>query len=46
MENRIRRLAFEKERASNLTVVATVKADKLLEARDRHSKKIQQTMAL
>ena len=38
MENRIRRLAFEQERANKLTDIATTKAEKLLEARDRHQK--------
>ena len=36
MENRIRRLAFEQERANKLTDIATQKAEKLLGARDRH----------
>jgi hypothetical protein len=44
VENRIRRLAFEQERAQKLTEIATTKAEKLLEARERHQKKIEEKM--
>ena len=46
VENRIRRLAFEQERAQKLTEIATTKAEKLLEARERHQKKIEEKMRL
>jgi hypothetical protein len=46
MENRIRRLAFEQERAQKLTDIATNKAEKLLEARERHQKKVEDKMRL
>ena len=46
MENRIRRLAFEQERAQKLTDIATNKAEKLLEARERHQKKIEDKLRL
>jgi hypothetical protein len=36
MENRIRRLAFEEERASKLTEIANEKSMKLILARERH----------
>ena len=36
MENRIKRLAFEEERALKLANLAKYKADKMLEARQRH----------
>ena len=38
LENRIRRLAYEQQRAQKLTDIATEKAGKLLDARDRHQK--------
>ncbi len=41
MENRIRRLAFEQQRAQKLTDIATEKAGKLLDARDRHVRQIE-----
>jgi len=44
MENRIRRLAFEQERAQKLTEIATSKAENLLQARDRHQKQIEEKM--
>ena len=46
VENRIRRLAFEQERAQKLTEIATSKAEKLLEARERHQKKIEEKMRI
>jgi len=36
LENRIKRLAFEEERATKLTQIASEKAEKLLKARERH----------
>ena len=36
MENRIKRLVFEEQRAKKLTDIANEKAEKLLKARDRH----------
>ena len=38
LENRIKRLAFEQQRAQKLTDIATEKAGKLLDARDRHQR--------
>ena len=36
LENRIKRLVFEENRAKKLTDIANEKAEKLLKARDRH----------
>jgi hypothetical protein len=36
MQNRVRRLQFEDERASKMAEIAQTKAEKLLEARKRH----------
>lgn len=36
LENRIKRLAFEAARAQKVTDTVTMKAEKLLEARERH----------
>jgi hypothetical protein len=36
LENRIKRLAFEAQRAQKVTDNVTAKAEKLLEARERH----------
>ena len=36
MENRVKRLMFEEARARKLSQMAKSKADKMLEARDRH----------
>lgn len=36
LENRIKRLAFEAARAQKVTDTVTLKAEKLLEARERH----------
>ena len=41
LENRIKRLAYEQHRAQKLTDTATQKAEKLLEARERHQKYLQ-----
>ena len=38
LENRVRRLLFEEERAEKLTHLARIKAEKMLEARERHHK--------
>ena len=38
LENRIKRLAYEQQRAQKLTDIATEKAGKLLDARDRHQR--------
>jgi hypothetical protein len=40
LENRIKRLVFEEERAKKLTRVANEKAEKLMRARVRHEKQI------
>lgn len=40
MQNRVKRLLFEEERARKLESLAKNKADKMLEARDRHQKVI------
>jgi hypothetical protein len=44
MENRIRRLAFEKERSVKLTSIATNKADKLLYSRKQHQIKLEEKL--
>jgi len=41
MENRIKRLLFEEERARKLQSLAKFKADKMLEARERHHKEVE-----
>ena len=41
LENRIKRLVFEEQRAKKLTDTANEKAEKLLKARDRHAKEIE-----
>ena len=46
MENRIRRLAFEQERAQKLTEIATSKAENLLQARERHQRHVEEKMRL
>ena len=46
LENRIRRLAFEQQRAQKLTDIATEKAGKLLDARDRHVRQIEEKFKL
>ena len=46
MENRIKRLLFEEERARKLANLAKHKADKMLEARSRHHKVIFHIKAL
>jgi hypothetical protein len=40
MQNRVRRLLFEEERARRLSQMAKQKADKMLEARDRHQREL------
>ena len=44
IENRIKRLHFEQERAMKLTDIATTKAEKLLQSREVHQKKLQDKM--
>lgn len=41
LENRIKRLVFEEQRAKKLTDIANEKAEKLLKARDRHQKEME-----
>jgi len=41
LENRIKRLAFEASRAQKVTDTVTLKAEKLLEARERHQKELE-----
>ena len=45
LENRIKRLVFEEQRAKKLTDIANEKAEKLLKARDRHQKEMEDRMA-
>ena len=42
LDNRIKRLAFEQQRAQKLTDIATEKAGKLLDARERHQRKVEE----
>jgi hypothetical protein len=42
LENRIKRLAFEASRAQKVTDTVTLKAEKLLEARERHQREIEE----
>lgn len=42
LETRIKRLAFEESRAKKLTDIATEKAEKLLAARERHQKELEE----
>lgn len=44
LENRIKRLVFEEGRAKKLTDIANEKAEKLLKARDRHAKEIEERL--
>lgn len=46
LENRIKRLAFEASRAQKVTDTVTIKAEKLLEARERHQKENEEKMRL
>ena len=41
LENRIKRLAFEASRAQKVTDTVTLKAEKLLEARERHQQELE-----
>lgn len=41
MENRVRRLMYEEERARSLQRKAEEKARKMMEARERHNKDLQ-----
>ena len=45
LENLIKRLVFEEQRAKKLTDIANEKAEKLLKARDRHQKELEDRMA-
>lgn len=42
LEARIKRLVFEENRAKKLTDIATEKAEKLLKARDRHQRELEE----
>lgn len=42
LENRIKRLAFEAARAQKVTDTVTLKAEKLLEARERHQREVEE----
>lgn len=42
LENRIKRLAFEAARAQKVTDQVTIKAEKLLEARERHQRQLEE----
>ena len=44
MENRIKRLVFEEQRAKKLTDIANEKAEKLLKARDRHQREMEEKL--
>mmetsp|Transcript_6216 Transcript_6216/g.4689 ORF Transcript_6216/g.4689 Transcript_6216/m.4689 type:complete len:94 (+) Transcript_6216:275-556(+) len=46
MENRIRRLLFEEERAKKLSEVAKMKAEKMLEARLRHQREVDEKLRM
>ena len=46
LENRIKRLAFEQQRAQKLTDIATEKAGKLLDARDRHQRQLEEKIRI
>lgn len=46
LENRIKRLAYEQQRAQKLTDIATEKAGKLLDARDRHQRQIEEKLQI
>ena len=46
LENRIKRLAFEASRAQKVTDTVTIKAEKLLEARERHQKENEEKMEM
>ena len=41
LENRIKRLVYEDERAKKLTQIANEKSEKLLRARERHEREIE-----
>ena len=44
LEARIKRLVFEENRAKKLTDIANEKAEKLLKARDRHQREVEQKL--
>lgn len=41
LESRIKRLVFEEQRAKKLTEIANEKAEKLMKARDRHQRELE-----
>ena len=41
LENRIKRLVYEDERAKKLTQIANEKSEKLLRARERHERELE-----
>ena len=41
LENRIKRLQYEEDRAKKITELANEKAEKLLKARERHQKEVE-----
>ena len=41
LENRIKRLVYEDERAKKLTQIANEKAEKLMKARERHEQELE-----
>lgn len=42
LEARIKRLVYEEQRAKKLTDIATEKAEKLLKARERHHRELEE----
>ena len=44
LEARIKRLVFEENRAKKLTEIANEKAEKLLKARDRHQRQLEEKL--
>ena len=44
LENRIKRLVYEDERAKKLTHIANEKAERLMQARERHVKALEEKM--
>lgn len=44
LENRIKRLVYEEQRAKKLTDIATEKAEKLLKARERHEQELHEKL--
>ena len=46
MTNRIKRLVYERERAVKITEFMTTKAEKLLAARDRNERSLQEKLEI